>query len=192
MKTIASLTLIAALCAVSPANADTAKVLDLCLDTDLVPEERIEALQADGWDIADGQQALRTALTLTWIDATNPATWQATYEEAQALAVEGIQDANVTYLAQDDDSAGVFVGRGRTALQTCLYLDDDPDLTALDAALDGSIVRKIGDVSRIRGDGVKSLISAHALSDAGRDQFMPRLSYGLTFTVELDRQPPRE
>jgi|GEM_PF-4014910 hypothetical protein len=188
----AALTIAVTLFAVSPTFADTAKVLDLCLNTNLIPEERIEVLQSSGWQGAHGQDALTAALTLTWISAGDPTGWADTFAKAQGLSGEGLREANVTYLESPDARAGVFVGRGRSGLQTCLFLGDNPDLSALDRALDGSIIRTIGEVSRIRGDGVKSLISAHALSDQGREQFTPRLRFGLTFTVELDRQPPRE
>ena len=178
----------ACLLSVTTAMAGTADVLALCLDTDLRPEDRAERLLSKGWHLeGTPEQALATALTLTRMKASDPEGWQEVQEASAQTALTMIGDD--VFLSTTDGQEAVFFGRDRTGLQTCLYLGSDPDLSALVAALDGSIVRTIGEVSRIRGDGVKSLISAHAISDHGRAVFDPALPFTLTFTVVLDRQP---
>ncbi len=182
---------LAGICAVWPfvGLADTGRVLDLCLDTSLTPEARLEVLSGDGWREADGTVAFAVALTLTRVNSGAPEGWADVLADSLNTAPRAIDGGDATYIAALDDSAGVFIGRNRTGLQICLYLGDDPDMSPLAGALDGSIVRTIGEVSRIRGDGVKSLISAHAMTDQGRAVFEPALPFGLTFTVVLDRQP---
>ena len=168
--------------------AQTERVLDLCLDTKVLPEDRIATLQAEGWRQTDGLLAMTVALTLIRLNSGEPEGWKETHLDSADLAKSGLRIANVTYLQNAANTAGVFIGRGQLGLQTCLFVGDDPDLSALDNALDGSIIRTIGEVSRIRGDGVKSLISAHAMTNDGRAVFDPYLPFGLTFAVELDRQ----
>ncbi len=171
-------------------HADTAAVLRLCLDTGLTPEDRIEQLSSEGWEPIDTEAlaALTAAITLARINAGGPTNWNADRSIAKTQAAKSLSAQNVEFLV-GPGRQGVFVGRNRTGLQTCLYLGDTPDLGPLDRALDGALLRQIDHVSRIRGDGVKSLISAHAITDAGRRLFHPPLAYGLTFSVQLDRQP---
>ena len=105
------------------------------------------------------------------------------------MAGARLNDAPKWFLVGPDRKRAVFIGRDRQALQTCLYLGGDPDMSAVDALLDGSILRQIDDVLRIRGDGPKSLIVAHGLGDDARAFFDPPLRFAMTFTVVLDRQP---
>lgn len=172
----------------APSAASTSDVLALCLDTSMTPEGRTDQLLEDGWQRTGSPiDALAVALTLTRMNPGEPENWNATRERSTVSAAS-MRDPG-TFLSSPDGRYAVFFGRDRTGLQTCLFLGDSPDLGPLDDALDGSIIRTIGEVSRIRGDGVKSLISAHAITEDGRALFDPRLQYGLTFTVVLDRQP---
>lgn len=150
----------------------------------------MKKLQEDGWkQTQNAEVALATALTLTRMSAGKPETWLEVQKESIRDAKIATDESDAKFLENPSQTSVVFIGRDRGGLQTCLYLDENPDLSALAEALDGSIIRTIGHVSRIRGDGVKSLISAHAISEKGRDQFAPPLPYALTFTVVLDRQP---
>ncbi len=169
------------------ASADVARVLPLCLDTSLRPEDRGKALQAEGWQTkGDPVEALATALTLTRLSAGKPEEWAAIRDTARSQAVAA---SGSTFLTSQDGRDAVFFGRDVSGLQTCLYLGGSLDMAPLAKALDGSILRTIGEVSRIRGDGVKSLITAHGMTEVGRDGFDPPLAYAMTFTVVLDRQP---
>lgn len=150
----------------------------------------MEKLREDGWkQIQNGEVALATALTLTRMSAGKPETWLEVQEKSARDVSIALNESDAKFLENPSQTSAVFIGRDRSGLQTCLYLDENPDLSALAKALDGSIIRTIGHVSRIRGDGVKSLIGAHAISEKGRDQFAPPLPFALTFTVVLDRQP---
>lgn len=182
--------LAACICLATPSLAQTETVLELCLDTSVTPETRVEKLLENGWKPTKNEEnALATALTLTRMSAGKPETWSEVQEESTKDASMALGESNVKFFENPSNTSAVFIGRDRSGLQTCLYLDENPDLSALEKALDGSIIRTIGEVSRIRGDGVKSLISAHAISEKGRHRFAPPLPYALTFTVVLDRQP---
>ncbi|MGR3513008.1 MAG: hypothetical protein ACU0GG_09605 [Paracoccaceae bacterium] len=170
------------------AAADTARVLDLCLDTRLALEDRVEALQRDGWrEAGDAGEAFAVALTLTQLSAGKPEQWGDILERARGPA--GAATNSTQFLSAPVGGNAVFIGRNAQGLQTCLFLGDQLDTAPLVTELDGSILRTIGEVTRIRGEGFKSLITAHGMSEAGRKMFTPRLAYAMTFTVVLDRQP---
>ena len=170
--------------------AETAEVLTLCLDTELRPEDRVARLVAKGWtpDPEAALEALAMTLTIGRINAGDPTNWNADRDIASEVAGNTLASNDYLYLS-GPDGQGVFIGRDLRGLQTCLYVGNTPDLGPLDMALDGSFVRHIDHVSRIRGDGVKSLIAAHAITDVGRNLFDPPLAFAMTFSVRLDRQP---
>lgn len=173
---------------------DTARVLGLCIDTALNPEARIEQLRAEGWQSGeDALTALTVALTLPRINAGDPTNWEADRSFSRERAQEAMARAPDTeFLKAADGSAVVFVGRDTLGLQTCLFLSDQIDLTPVSAALDGKGPSRIDTVSRLRGEGFKSLISAHAMTPEGRARFDPPLAYGMIFATQLDRQPGEE
>ncbi|MEM7720237.1 MAG: hypothetical protein AAF222_13640 [Pseudomonadota bacterium] len=169
--------------------ADAGTVLSLCLDTHLTPEERATRLEQRGWrDTGAAAEALATALTLTQLSAEKPENWERIYSQSTERA-STTSFGTDGFLAAPGGQHAVFFTRDAAGLQTCLYLGGIVDTGPLVTALDGSILRTIGEVTRIRGDGVKSLITAHGMTEAGRNMFTPRLPYAMTFTVVLDRQP---
>ena len=174
--------------------SDTARVLALCIDTDETPETRVQALRADGWEIGgDALSALTVAITLPRINAGDPTNWEADRDFSKARANEAIaRDPDTELLQAPDGSAVVFVGRNAIGLQTCLFLSTEIDLAPISAALDGKEPSRIDTVWRLRGEGFKSLVSAHAMAPEGRARFDPPLAYGMSFATQLDRQPGEE
>ncbi|MEK6217389.1 MAG: hypothetical protein N2B03_09270 [Boseongicola sp.] len=180
----------------TPVNADMGAALALCLDTKLDIPARAAAFKTQAWsqdyDQAHLREIFAASATLGSLDALDPSSWTATRAHAETISQElvgrsAIGDAVV--LKSLDARAAVVLQRNSIGLQTCLYVGNDPGLGPVAQTLDGSILRRIGNVTRIRGDGPKSLISAHYLSDAGRTQFTPPLRFGVAFSVVLDRQP---
>ncbi len=167
----------------------TARVLDLCLDVTETPSTRIAALEAEGWtETGNALGALTVALTLPRINAGDPTNWNTDRDIAREIAVKAIDNADTVFLSAPNAEAVVFIGRDWRRLQTCLYLGPD-DIGPVAEALDGAFLRIIDHVKRVRGDGIKSLISAHSITDEGRGLFDPALAYGMSFSVRLDRQP---
>ncbi len=166
----------------------TERVLSLCLDTTKVPETRVAELLSDGWTKGgDKLEALTVAITLIRINAGDPADWNEDRDFARLLAERDLNKGDTETLTAPDGSI-LIVGRDRIRLQTCLYLGKTLDMAPLDAALDGSFVRQIREVFRIRGEGYKSLVSAHGISEAGRNLFDPPLAFAMSFATRLDRQ----
>ncbi len=180
----------------TPAQADMAAALTLCLDTTLDIPARAAAFESQGWTVEGGEDNLReilaAAATLGSLNALDPSTWTETRAWAEGLSNELAIKSNsgeAIVLRSGEAQAAVVLQRNIFGLQTCLFVGNEPGLEPLVKVLDGSILRKIGSVQRIRGDGPKSSISAHFLDDAGRAQIEPPLRFGVTFTLILDRQP---
>lgn len=171
--------------------SDTARVLELCMDTNETPETRIAHLRATGWQTGgDALAALTVAITLPRINAGDPTNWEADRAFSEDRAKDAIaRDPDTELLQAPDGSAVVFVGRDTLGLQTCLFLSTEIDLAPISAVLDGKAPSRIDTVSRLRGEGFKSLVSAHAMTSEGRARFDPPLAYGMSFATQLDRQP---
>lgn len=174
--------------------SQTAHVLEICLDTNQTPETRIALLEEEGWQHGgDAHTALTAALTIIRLNPGTPTTWQADREIAAAKAQEALDDEPTTQMLRSSDGRSVvFVGRNLIGLQTCLFLGPQVDIDPIVDALEGKTPSTIDMVSRLRGEAYKSLISAHAMSAEGRAQFDPPLAYGMSFAVQLDRQPGEE
>jgi hypothetical protein len=180
----------------TPVNADMGAALALCLDTELDIPARAAAFETQGWS-REGEEdnprdILAAAATLGSLDALDQPTWTTTRAWADGLsnelATKSISGEAIV-LRSSDAQAAIALQRNIFGLQTCLYVGNEPGLEPLVRVLDGSILRKIGSVQRIRGDGPKSSISAHFLDEPGRAQIEPPLRFGATFTLVLDRQP---
>jgi hypothetical protein len=157
---------------------------------------RAAAFESRGWlrerDEASLHAIYGAGATLGSIDALDPSSWTETRAKAEVLSRELVgrsASGDAVVLTSFDARAAVVLQRNSIGLQTCLYVGNDAGLGAVAQVLDGSILRKIGTVQRIRGDGPKSLINAHYLDDAGRAQITFPLRFGVTFSVVLDRQP---
>lgn len=190
-----NLLFIAALVFPGMAVADnTARVLGLCMDTAETPETRIGTLRAEGWTVeGDAEAALTVALTLPRINAGDATQWEADRTFSAKKAREAIaREPDTELLTSPDGTAVVFVGRDTLGLQTCLFLGPDVDLEPVSAVLENKQPSRIDTVSRLRGEGFKSLVSAHGMTPEGRARFDPPLAYGMSFAVQLDRQPGEE
>ncbi len=172
----------------------TARVLDLCLDTNETPETRIALLETEGWERGgDALTALTVAFTILRLNPGDPTNWQADREVSSIKAQEALDDEADTHMLRSSDGHSVvFVGRNIIGLQTCLFLGPQDDLDPIVEVLEGKTPSTIKTVSRLRGEAYKSLISAHAMNAEGRAQFDPPLAYGMSFAVQLDRQPGEE
>lgn len=180
----------------TPVNADMGGALALCLDTKLDIPARAAAFETRGWSHERDEPHLReifaAGATLGSLDALEPSSWTATRARAGDLSQELVirsASGDAVVLKSLDARAAVVLQRNSIGLQTCLYVGNDPDLGSVAQVLEGSILREIGAVQRIRGDGPKSSISAHHLSTSGRALIDPALRFGATVSVVLDRQP---
>ena len=180
----------------TPVNADMGVALSLCLDTTLNIPARAAAFEELGWSPEGDETRLReifaAGVTLGSLDALDPSTWSGTHTQAFSLSQQIVRmtaSRDALALTSPDEGAAVVLLGNANGLQVCHYFGNDPGLGRVAHILDGSILREIGSVQRIRGDGPKSSISAHFLDDAGRAQIKPPLRYGATFMLVLDRQP---
>ncbi len=180
----------------TPVQSDMSAALTLCLDTKLDIPARAEVFETLGWSHESDEENLReilvAAATLGSLDALDQPSWNGTRAWADGISDELVIKSNsgeTIVLRSGDAQAAIALQRNIFGLQTCLYVGNDADLDPVAQILDGSILRTIGHVTRIRGDGPKSSITAHFLYDAGRALIEPPLRYGATFTLILDRQP---
>ncbi|MGI9388657.1 MAG: hypothetical protein ACR2O1_01250 [Boseongicola sp.] len=179
----------------TPVHADMATALSLCLDTDLDIQARAAAFENQGWSpVADENELLEihaSGATLLALDALEPSSWSETRTWAYGFAQELLRRpefVKAIALRSPSFHSAIVLQRNLAGLQTCLYAGNDPDLGPVAQILDGSILRTIGSIQRIRGDGPKSSIAAHFLDETGRAQIAPPLQFGATFSVVLDRQ----
>ena len=180
----------------SPAPADMASALSLCLNTKLDIPSRAAAFKAQKWAILieehNTHEIFTAGTTLATLDALDPSGWSDTRSYASGRSEELVKSSmsgGAFVLRTADNRAAVVLQRNALGLQTCLYAGNDPSLDPVVQILDGSILRKIGPIYRIRGDGPKSSISAHYLGEEGRALIDPPIAYSSTFTLVLDRQP---
>ena len=179
-----------------PAHAEMATALSLCLETTLDIPARAAAFEKQGWSsVTDESELLEihtSGATLVALDALEPSNWSETRAWATGISRELLpqfETGSIIVLRSPYFHSAVALQRNLAGLQTCLYVGNDPGLGPVAEILDGSILREVGPIQRIRGDGPKSLISANFLDDAGRDLFDPPLRYHSEFSVVLDRQP---
>ncbi len=180
----------------TPAHADMASALSLCLDTKLDIPARAAAFERQGWSRESDESQLRDIFAagaiLGTLDALEPSRWSESRAAAERRSQELVHQSRsggAIVLRSPFFHAAIVLQTNLVGLQTCLYVGNDPGLGPVAEILDGSILREIGSVQRIRGDGPKSLINAHFLGDAGRELFDPPLRYRATFSIVLDRQP---
>ena len=180
----------------TPAHADMASALSLCLDTKLDIPARAAAFELQGWSAVTDESELieihSSGATLLALDALEPSSWSDTRAWANGLSRDLLRQSQTfgaIALRSPYFHSAIILQRNSIGLQTCLYAGNDPDLAPIAETLDGSILRNIGALQRIRGDGPKSSISAHFLDDDGRELIDPPLRYRATFSVVLDRQP---
>ena len=181
----------AALMAGAPASADISSALDACLDHDLDIPARSDALVDRGWVADPDEAALASArahaLILTRMSGFDETSWATLYMQAEAMAKAGSsRSEGRIFLTQDTDT--LTLEKNATGLQTCLYVGQEQDLSALQTVLDNKAISKAGVIRRIRGEAFRALVTAHSLDpDTAQTGFPEPLAYTTTFSVVLDR-----
>ncbi|MDD9921561.1 MAG: hypothetical protein OXQ92_04665 [Boseongicola sp.] len=194
MRGAATYTMIAASILAMPAFAGMQTAVDLCLDTSLDIPARAEAFEAHGWmtenSVKSAESLFRDAVIISTVSATDQTSWPNAEKRAEALAVPFGKrlSARKVHVLRTDSSAIVLQRNGQ-GLQTCLYVGNEAGLSIIADVLDGSVLRTIGEVTRIRGDGPKSSISSHHISPEAAAEFAKPLNYTTAFSIVLDRQP---
>jgi hypothetical protein len=177
--------------ATTPAMADMATALDLCLDRALSLDARVEAFEAAGWtrstemEIAD--LALAHAVLISGLNPEDPAGWGDSQNRADTIAANlrgGRGYDEVRLLVNGTEI--VVVEPTRSGQNTCLYAGPAQDLAPVQTLLPEFPNYQIGSRRTIRGWPQYGQLIAYSMDDAVMDAFPEPLRYGAVFTVVLD------
>ncbi|MEL7025607.1 MAG: hypothetical protein AAGO57_00055 [Pseudomonadota bacterium] len=180
---------------ITPAHANMDLALGACLDRTVGLDERAEIFLANDWsqerDPTFAYDVYFSAAFLATASALDFSTWDASRAQAESFAQNthgAIADGVSTLLVAPEEESAIVLGRNAVGLQTCMYVGADQDLGPVAEILDGSFLRTIGPVTRIRGDGPRSSIVAHLIEDGGASVTDMPVAYSSSFTIVLDRQ----